>query len=450
MRVSAKGLRARSATAFAGLALFLSTVLSLSTYQFSRAYLLNQREALGLRQATLDATVARGLLSSNDPDRRKAVTSSNPTSGSRAVLRYGGDWYAAVVELNEEKIPIGIIRLAEDGVASRQRIDVNGTPYLVVGIPLPDTDASYFEFIPLTEYQQTISTLLQVLVLGASMTTIAGAVAGWNVSRRVLRPLKRVAAAAQSVSDGNLTSRLDASHDPDLRPVADAFNEMATSLQHRIERDMRFTADVSHELRTPLTALGSAVSLAQRSTTPERSEFALQMVAQQVDQLRRLTLELLEISRFDAGVAELHAAPLDVAATTVRIVEEFGLSARIVDVDIGESTIHVVDELRYERVVANLIENAARYGGGAVAVALRRTDGELTIVVDDAGPGVRADERLTIFGRFHRGSIERSPDAPKGTGLGLSLVHEYVTLHGGSVVVSDRPDGGARFTVTLP
>lgn len=450
MRLHRGGLRVRTAVAFAVLALLLSTVLSASTYQLARWYLLGQRESLGVRQATLNASVARGLLASSDSDPVKAITSIASGSGSRAVLEFGGEWYAAVVELNETKIPAGVKQFAHNGSASRQRVEVNGTPYLVVGVSLPGIDAAYFEFVPLSEYQRTLETLLTILFVGASVTTVVGAAAGWRTSKRVLRPLAAVALAAQEMSAGDLSSRVVVANDPDLGPVAASFNEMADSLERRIARDIRFTADVSHELRTPLTAVGAAISLAQRASTPERTEFAIRVAAEQVDQLRQLTLELLEISRFDAGVAALRTEDTDVVALTARVLAEMDVDPNVLHDELGDDRLHAVDRTRFERVVANLVENAARYAGGASAVTLGRNAGALVLTVDDEGPGVPEDERLAIFGRFHRGVAEKAADAPKGTGLGLSLVDEHVALHGGTIVVSDGPTGGARFRAEFP
>lgn len=450
MKVRRLGLRGRSALAFAVLALVLSVALSMATYQLARWYLLDQRETLGTRQAVVNASFTKGLLASGRTDPVDVLGSIGGGSGSRAVLRTGDKWYSATVELDETKLPPPVVANAADGVASRQRVEVNGTPYLAVGVGLPGVDASYFEFVPLREYQRTMDTLLAALVVAASLTTIGGALAGWMISRRVLRPLADVATTARAMSNGDLTSRLAVDHDPALEPVATSFNDMADSLQRRIEREVRFTADVSHELRTPLTAAGAAVNLAQRSELPERAELAIGIVADQLDQLRHLTLELLEISRFDAGVAELHLVDTDVVALTQRVLDDAGEPQTILDDHLGEQPMHSVDRIRVERVLANLIENARRYAGGATCVSLARREERLVITVDDGGPGVPPAERLAIFGRFHRGESERQPGVPKGSGLGLALVEEHVSLHGGSVIVTDAPSGGARFVVEIP
>ena len=190
--------------------------------------------------------------------------------------------------------------------------------------------------------------------------------------------------------------------------------------------------------------------LVQSRRELQRTKFAVDVLGDQVEHLRRLTLELLEISRIDAGVAELELTEVDVPVLVARVMAEAGMPANRLRSRLGTLRRHPMDPLRIERVLANLLENAERYGGGATAVELERDGTTLVVHVDDAGPGVEPDERVAIFGRFHRGGSAQPEDKPKGTGLGLALVEEHVRLHGGTVTVTDSPWGGARFTVRLP
>ena len=449
MRVVPGGLRARSAVGFALLALLLSTLLSVATYQLARWYLLDQRQGLAERQALLHAQVLSGQLSGQVVLSDAEILAALAITKGRAVLLVDDEWYSAVIDLNESRVPAGLLAATLDGTAQRQRIEVNQVPYFVIGVPLPDIETAYFEFVPAVEYERTLRTLGMVLTVVASLTTALGALSGWVLSRRVLRPLTAVAATARAMSDGDLQQRLVVGDDPDLQPVAESFNSMAASLEARIAREQRFTADVSHELRTPLAAMSSAVSLAKRSATPERTAFAIDVLGEQVDHLRRLTLELLELSRIDAQPDDEQREPIDVAALVQR-----QLSAQAIDADVGKGidvpVHHELNSLRFERVVANLLENALRYGGGVVRVECAHVDGALQLIVDDAGPGVPEAERANIFGRFHRGSASTAPGSPKGTGLGLSLVDEYVRLERGTVWVETSPEGGARFVVRIP
>lgn len=449
MRFAPRGLRARSALGFAVLGLALSAVLSASTYQLARWYLLGQREALAVKQSTLHAQVVEGQLAElTDPTADEFLGLLSLTK-SRAVISVGSAWYAAVVDLDQSRVPPGLIDLVRADTTVTQRVRISDIPYMVVGVPINGGTVAYIEFVAAVEYERTLRTLGVVLMAVGTVTTLLGAGVGWALSRRVLKPLESVTSSAQAMSDGDLDQRLDVGDDPDLRPVAEAFNGMAVSLKERIYREQRFTADVSHELRTPLTAMSSAVGLAKRSSSPERVSFAMDVIADQVDQLRQLTVELLELAEVDARRPSSGRTMVDVSPIIAGQAAAQGVAAAVDPLCTGSVEVEV-NPLRFERVVANLLENAGRYGGGATRVAWGCDGTRLRLEVDDKGPGVPESERRAIFGRFHRGSSAVRAGSPKGTGLGLSLVEEYVRLEGGLVWVEDGPSGGARFVVEIP
>jgi signal transduction histidine kinase len=371
------------------------------------------------------------------------------TSDAKALLRVDGTWYTAVVQFDKSAVPASLTRRVDDDGAARQRTLVDGQPYLAYGFRIPGTPAEYYEFVSAAEYERTLHVLAVILFVAASITTIGGAAAGWFISRRVLRPLTTVAESARSISDGNLSHRIDVGNDPDLRVVATAFNEMAGNVEARIEREHRFTADVSHELRTPLTALGAAVSLAQRGDLDDRGRLAMDILQQELQHFQRLTIELLEISRIDAGMTPIEYNDVDVVPIARRVLEQAGHDATVIHASAG-SVAWRLDPIRIERVLANLVENAQRYAGGVAELSIDVCGDSLVISVDDAGPGVPAQERSAIFGRFSRGSMAQPPSQPKGTGLGLALVDEHVRMHGGEAYVTDSAFGGARFVVKVP
>jgi signal transduction histidine kinase len=251
---------------------------------------------------------------------------------------------------------------------------------------------------------------------------------------------------------GELDTRLDAERDRDLAPLADAFNDMVDDLRDRLDREARFASDVTHELRGPLTVLASAVNIVERrrDQLPPEAAQAVDALDAQVIAFNRLVLDLLEISRFEVGTAKADRREVDV--------EQF-LRASLAERDappplrvgLGTATTQALDPRRMHQVVANLLDNAANYAGGATAVVAERTDGgALRIAVEDAGPGIAADEREAVFGRFARGTTGTSAGAPRGSGLGLALCADHVRLHGGRIWVEDAPTGGARFVVELP
>jgi signal transduction histidine kinase len=295
-----------------------------------------------------------------------------------------------------------------------------------------------------------------VSLLGASIvTTLAGAAIGWWVSRRALRPLAGVSTAATALAAGRLDTRLEASDDPDLQAITASFNDMAQALQDRIESDARFASDVSHELRSPLMTLAASIEVMdnQREDLPERSRAALDLMVADIDRFRQLVEDLLEISRFDAGVVHLELEEVHLAELVMQAVSHSTDADIPVDVDAELAGVVVqADKRRIVRVIANLLDNAAKYAGGATSVSLRQADDGVQIAVEDRGEGVPEDDRELIFGRFNRGSAAGRRGSVEGVGLGLALVAEHVNLHGGRVWVEERADGehGARFVVQLP
>ncbi|HVW34691.1 MAG TPA: HAMP domain-containing sensor histidine kinase, partial [Acidimicrobiia bacterium] len=341
------------------------------------------------------------------------------------------------------------------GHPSRQAYRLAGTSRLAVGLQLPDVDASYFEVFSLDQLDRTLR-FLGLALLGAGLaTTIAGAAVGRWASTRLLRPVAEVAQAAAAVAGGRLETRLPDSDDADLATLTSSFNSMADALQARIERDTRFASDVSHELRSPLTTLATTVGVlaARRDELPERARAALDLLTADVDRFQRLVEDLLEISRYDAGVADLHLEDVRLTELVMRAVA----SVNGPPVELGPGAVIdglavQVDTRRMTQVIKNLVENAARYGGGATRVIVDAGHYVARVAVDDEGPGVAAEEREAIFERFFRGSASgQRRGGGQGSGLGLSLVSEHVRLHGGRVWVEDNPIGrGARFVLEIP
>jgi signal transduction histidine kinase len=281
------------------------------------------------------------------------------------------------------------------------------------------------------------------------VTIVAGAIAGWFASRRLLRPLDRMSHVAVDISGGRFDRRLDDEGDADLAPLVESFNEMVDGLQERIEREARFASEVSHELRTPLTAMSTAVEVVRRRSDelPERLRPAIDVLASQVVYFERLVLDLLEISRLDAGVERSSPEHVDLREFVERLTEMLSAPPPAVEGQ-GPWDLHT-DKRRLERVLANLIENADRHGGGVTAVRLARTNGAFRVMVEDHGPGIPEEDREKVFHRFWRGVASRQSSS-KGTGLGLTLVSQHLRMLDGQVSIEPNPPAGARFVVELP
>jgi signal transduction histidine kinase len=455
--------------AFAIGALALSLLMAGITYFTARQTLLSQREAAEQRQAFADASLFKNALRSPGSSPSRLIDSAALQPGTLALLHTGGQWYATnSLTVGQSTLPRGEVALVLAGTPAAQLFSLDGTPQLVIGVPLPAVRATYFEVFSLEELAGTLRALAVALGAAALVTTVAGAALGRWASSRALRPLAGVTEAAVAIAGGELDTRVVVGDDADLQELASAFNRMTANLQARIEREARFTSDVSHELRSPLTTLTATVGVLEghRDQLPPRAARALDLLDADLHRFTRMVDDLLEISRVDAGSAELSLDEVDPGELVRRAVAarvpvdpdgHRGPAPFPVDVDPGLDGVRLrVDKRRFERIVANLVDNADLYAGGVTRVTVeRRPPGPapataVRMVVEDAGPGIPDGERERLFERFYRGSRSGHRAASQGTGLGLSLVAEHVRLHGGSVWCEDAPGGGTRFVVDLP
>jgi signal transduction histidine kinase len=456
------GLRARITIAFAVGTLVVSALLAGATLGLTRQNLLDARESGATARTYQNAETVQRLLpeptedgGGPTADPAEVLASLQTPTGSNPVLLVGDRWFSRTPEFGEDVLPGELRALVRSGQPARMRFDHEGTTQLAVGVPLESMDGAYFEIVSLEELEETLESIGISLLAAALLATLAGAAVGWWAARRVLRPLRGIGDAAHALATGRLETRVEASDDPDLATLADSFNEMAAAMEERIERDTRFASNVSHELRSPLMTLAASIEVLQnqRDEMPDRAKAALDLMAADIERFRQLVEDLLEISRFDAGVMHLDLEEVRVDELVIQAVSASTDVDVTVDIDSDLAGVVVkADKRRLSRVIANLLDNAAKYGDGASRVELRKDGDAVLIAVEDDGPGVLPEDRESIFFRFNRGSSAGHRRGIDGVGLGLALVAEHIRLHGGSVWVEDRADGvdGARFVIELP
>ena len=441
-------LQRRAMVAFAVMALSSAVAVAGISYSRARTVLIAQRESSALRQSFLNAKTVRAGLREEASEYRNVLASLATGKSSFPLIRSEDRWYAVSVTIGADDIPKALQDRTATRVVSRQRTVVNGRPYLVVGIPLPEQRIVYFEAFPFAELDRTLGTLAAALGTSAAIAAVIAAAVGVLVTRRVVRPLRDLAMAANRIAHGDLAARLDGSGDKSLTPLVTSFNDMATALQDRVDRDTRFASNVSHELRSPLTAIRASLGLvtSRVDSMPERARSGVELLENQVDRFERMVLDLLDISKLDGSKVTLHTEAIDLVEIVQVLATSIIRSPVPVTVTAGPTVIYS-DKRFLERVIANIIDNAQRHGRGLKLVTIGRVGDVLSASFDDSGPGVPEIDRKRIFERFARGAAARHGT---GSGLGLALVAEYSALLGGRVVVGDAPGGGARFTLTLP
>lgn len=441
------GLRARSTLGFAVVAATVTGVLALVSYQRISTDVVREREDVALSQAFANARILRSRLVVADAVPRDVVASLQSRRGT-PVVRFAGEWFGASVDISNDDLPEDLRLVVQEGQVAHQRTDLGGELALVVGVPVPAAGAEYFEVIPLDDVEQTLASVQRSLGIGTLAATLLSGAIGALASGTVLQPLRRVASAAQTVREGDLTTSVEPTGDPDLDPLVTSFNDMVHDVRERIDRDVRFASDVTHELQGPLAALTAATEHARRhADDPDAVRTSLDVLAKTVDHFSSLVVDLLEMSRIEAGVASLNLEPVQVRPLLEAVVAVQGTE---IPIEVGEGVPETVqlDKRRIGQCLTNLLANAALYAGGATALRVDAAAGRLRFLVDDAGPGIPPHERTYVFERFARG--DRGQEVSGGTGLGLALVSEHVRLHGGQAHVADAPSGGARFVLDLP
>ena len=296
-----------------------------------------------------------------------------------------------------------------------------------------------------------------VLVLGLAALSLLAVITtlAFAASRPVLQPVRRLARAAQRMSGGDLSVRIQPRGRDELAQLVTSFNEMAAALEDKVAdlklmeaRARQFAGDVSHELRTPLTAMTAVVDiLHEHPGLTGDAATAARLVGQEVKHLNRLVEDLIEISRFDAGTVQLVTDETEVGNAVSQCLRARGWTS--VSSAVPTELIVRLDRRRFDVILANLIGNALRHGGPPVTVQARiQSGGQLAVEVRDHGHGLPPAAIPRIFDRFYKADTARTRS--DGSGLGLAIAWENARLHGGHIHAGNHPDGGAVFTVSLP
>ena len=366
--------------------------------------------------------------------------------------------------------------IATRGDVAFERTTVGGTPMLVTAARRPAGGPTFYFLFDASGVEDAIQRLGQALLVGGLVLVVLAALAARFVARGLLRPVADGAAAAERITAGDLSARLDTTSGDEFSRWAGSFNRMAASLERHVAelrdahvREQRFVADVSHELRTPLTALVAEASLLreQLDALPAAPRRIGELVAGDVGRLRVLVDDLMELSRFDAGAERLDRRRFDVSAFVRSTVDARLPGARVTAP--GAPSVVATDPRRLERVLGNLLDNARVHAGGRdVEIEVGFEDGEpssagqpaagagtepgerdatLVVGVADRGPGVPRAEIPHLFDRFHKADPSRHA---AGSGLGLAIAREHARLLGGTLEATARAGGGMRFEMRIP
>jgi heavy metal sensor kinase len=290
---------------------------------------------------------------------------------------------------------------------------------------------------------------------GGGILALALAVGFWFTTRAI-RPIERISAAAERISHGNLSERVEGADSGDeLGSLAGVLNSTFARLEAAFARQNQFTADAAHELRTPLAVIISETqtTLARERTAAEYRD-SVEACLDTAQQMRRLTEALLQLARFDAASGELPRGELDLAETArasmerVRpLAEQEGIR---IESELAPALVFANAE-RVAQVITNLLINAIHYNctDGKVKVVTRCEPDNAVITVSDTGVGIAEADLPHIFERFYR--VDKARSRAEGhTGLGLAICQAIVEAENGTIHVASVVNSGTTFTVRLP
>lgn len=293
-------------------------------------------------------------------------------------------------------------------------------------------------------------------VLSAGMMLLISSILSILFTNRLTGPLRRIAEAARRFGDGDFSVRVPVAGDDEVAQLAVTFNAMARNLEAIDSSRSSFMGNIAHELRTPMTTIkGFIDGMLDGTIPPELQQHYLSLVSQEVGRLARLTQNMLDITKLEAGEYQVNARSYDVWETLTSVV--FAAEQRIEEAGVEiqglaptRTPVYADPDLVYQ-VVYNLLDNALKFTpkGGEIRLGVQKNGGEVTVSIHNTGAGIAADSLPFVFDRFYKEDKSRGLNT-KGSGLGLHICKVLVGLSGGKIWAESTEGEFCRFSFTLP
>lgn len=301
-----------------------------------------------------------------------------------------------------------------------------------------------------------VSDMFSSFVLSAGLMLLVASVLSILLTSRLTTPLRRIAAAARKFGGGDFSVRVPVEGDDEVAQLAQTFNNMASSLETIDSSRASFMGNIAHELRTPMTTIkGFIDGMLDGTIPPEMQQHYLSLVSQEVGRLARLTQNMLDITKLEAGEYRVHASSYDVWETITAVVlsAEQRIEENKIQIDgfaPSKTMVYADADLVYQ-VFYNIFDNAIKFTpeGGTIALSVTKSGGAVTISVQNTGEGISPEALPFVFERFYKEDKSRGLNA-RGNGLGLHICKVLVNLSGGKIWAESELGSWCRFSFTLP
>ena len=448
------------------LVLLSATVLSITIgiYYYSQATNTVEAKAYAAQQS-IDTYAARGA---GDFYQACVDFTNNYLPKDAAALQFV-DPDGHVVVSSGETLPSARYAKTEDVLQAAQTKEVavfRGTDEefdeRVASASAPVFDANG-ETVGLLRYVMSLrQTDRKVILFCAVFYSIAIVIAlviyisGTYYVRSILEPISEITKTAKRIAGGSYGVQIKRQYDDEIGELADTINDMSNKISQNEKMQTEFVSSVSHELRTPLTAIGGwSETLLSGGATVDSADArrGLSIILRETKRLTGMVEELLEFTRMQDGRFTLNIAPGNIRSDFEDTVFMYGnrlknenitLEYLDNDDDIPEIS---CDIPRMRQVYLNLLDNAAKHGGegGKITAEICREDGEIVIRIRDFGPGIPEDELPLVKKKFYKGTSKA-----RGSGIGLAVCEQIVTMHNGTLTLSNAEGGGILVTIRLP
>jgi signal transduction histidine kinase len=304
----------------------------------------------------------------------------------------------------------------------------------------------------LSDVEANVALIRSRIIAAGALALVLAALAGYLAAQALTGRIKRLERAARKVAGGDFSNPIQADSDDEIGQLARAFDDMQRQLARLDTARKQFIAQASHELRTPIFSLGGFLELLEdEELDDETRQHFLAQLRGQVERMRKLSTELLDLSRLESGALELRPEPTDLRQLARDVAAEFMPAAQAHDAPVelrtGREPLEIdCDPERVAQVMRILLDNAFVHTptGTSIRVSAERVDGHVTLEVADSGLGIRDATMPHIFEPFYT-----SADGSRGAGLGLAIARELAERMHGELTVRSAP-GRTAFKLTLP
>jgi two-component system, OmpR family, sensor kinase len=374
-----------------------------------------------------------------------------PTEGEAVFTFVDGTLYRPTEGLPGERLVDDVRALGAVERTERGEIETADGVVRYLAVPLEVEGTRRGVFVVTVDLGQERDEVVEAVQTAAGVSLAVLLIASglaWVIAGRVLAPLRTLRNTAQSITETDLTRRLDVHGDDEIAELGRTFNAMLDRLEAAFASQRAFVSDAGHELRTPITIVRGHLELLGED--PAEREETIALVTDELDRMARFVEDLLLLAKAEQGDF-LHLGPLDLDVLTEEL---YAKAKALADRDwrlSGTGTGRLTgDRQRITQAVMQLAQNAAEHTqpGERISLGSAMSNGEARLWVADSGPGIPPQERDVIFRRFHRaGDGRRRSD---GAGLGLSIVRAIAEAHGGRIELDTREGAGSTFTLIVP